>query len=544
MAKTPKHHETHKADTRTIDLDPKEFSHAEAKAGEAGDDAAIPDPAGRMPVPDDEPRKDAPASPADISGENASQEEARQPAFREEPAESFAQEVSGGTVDGAAAEGPEQTPFSPPPPSRGGTSFLALLAAGLIGGVTSLGGAGVLNEAGMLSRIPLIGGLATGQETPATAVLASVSDLQAQIAALSARIDANGGDMASAAAISAIEARLAGLETSLKGLGGAAAGSTDIASLVETVRGARENADKALAQISDLSTRILGGSAGEAGVDAMRAAVAGATSELSGRIAALEAAQVNGGDVKASEIAQLRSRIDAIEKSGATRIEDRISVVQGEIGKQGEAISGLASRVDQIDATLASEVLAPMEEVRKAAQAALEGQRVARSVTARALTAAVEQGGGFAGELASAETLAGPGAAIEELKAIADRGLATPNELAEAFGPVRDAITASIQQPEDDAGVVARFIASARSLVKVRPSGPLEGDSREAILSRVEASLEAGDLDRALSEWNALPDTDRQEGEAFQQALADRIRLGQSIRQVIDSLSADGKGQE
>lgn len=57
---------------------------------------------------------------------------------------------------------------------------------------------------------------------------------------------------------------------------------------------------------------------------------------------------------------------------------------------------------------------------------------------------------------------------------------------------------------EDAKGLSAKFGASLASLINLRPAGPSKGTSAAAILSRVEAALEAGNLRAALAEAETL----------------------------------------
>jgi hypothetical protein len=58
-------------------------------------------------------------------------------------------------------------------------------------------------------------------------------------------------------------------------------------------------------------------------------------------------------------------------------------------------------------------------------------------------------------------------------------------------------IVAASRGVGEDAGIGERLMASARSLVQVRPVGEVEGEEPGAIAARMEVALSEGNLDRA-----------------------------------------------
>lgn len=55
-----------------------------------------------------------------------------------------------------------------------------------------------------------------------------------------------------------------------------------------------------------------------------------------------------------------------------------------------------------------------------------------------------------------------------------------------------------------DAGLVGQLFGSALSLLMIPPGGPIEGSDTDAIFSRADYALKAGDIESALSELKAL----------------------------------------
>jgi hypothetical protein len=100
------------------------------------------------------------------------------------------------------------------------------------------------------------------------------------------------------------------------------------------------------------------------------------------------------------------------------------------------------------------------------------------------------------------------GDAVDQLAADAETGVGTLAELRSGFESAIDATDLTPTAPETT-GTIDRLWQSAQGLVDVRPSHPTEGADPGAIVARIRGALDAGDLKRALQEWNTLPDAIR-----------------------------------
>jgi hypothetical protein len=127
------------------------------------------------------------------------------------------------------------------------------------------------------------------------------------------------------------------------------------------------------------------------------------------------------------------------------------------------------------------------------------------AVVADALADALASGRPYRSEL---DALAGLGLdshAVEGLAAQADTGLPTMAELRAGFEQAVASV--DLRQPiPEGTGTLDRLVMSARSLVEVRPATPTEGADPAAVLSRIRAALDSGDLGTALTERSALPE--------------------------------------
>ena len=69
-----------------------------------------------------------------------------------------------------------------------------------------------------------------------------------------------------------------------------------------------------------------------------------------------------------------------------------------------------------------------------------------------------------------------------------------------------NAMIAAAAPPKQDAGFFERLLSSAESLVTVRPIGAVEGAGVPETVARMEVAIQAGDLEKALAEYDTLPE--------------------------------------
>jgi len=443
-------------------------------------------------------------------------------------------------TDGPWADKDTVTDASPViAPAKSGSSFGSLLLSGVLGGVIALGGAGALNSAGILQSVPVVGGLFGGANTAP-----AIEDTNARIAEISTRLDALSAPDGSAIAVlaervDAAEARLADSRT------GASGETINLANQALTAaEAASQKAEETAARIDELSAGIVNSaSGGTVDIEAVKLALSGETQALGERIKAMEEQLTTGSDAEA--MTAISADLDAIklQVTNLASIAENVTSIEDRTTGIDQMVTSLSDRLVALEASVNENILPSMSEVEKAAIAAIESQRVARSVSARALGAALEQGGRFTSELASAAALIGESEAIANLRSLADSGVLTETDLRGRFDAVAVEIMSAEAGNAAGDGILDQFMASARSLVQVRPAGPVEGDSTGAILSRIEANLANSDLAGARTEWSALDEAAKSASQDWADALDERIRAGKLIETVIGELSTDQNGQ-
>lgn len=450
----------------TLDLKAQEI----ARAPVASEPAATGTPA-------DEPVA-APASADASAGSEAPEKSAEQVAETEvrQEAEAAAE---------AAAEAPSAPRPAPEPPRKGGGgTVFAALVAGLIGGGAAAGG--------LWYALPIL-----YPPAPVAAPKVDFSPLQSRIAALEARPTVDPKAIAALserldrdeAALKAVQETLAGLKAAPAASAPAAAPSAPaippaLVKSVDDLKTAADQSREALAAVR----RDLDALKTEDG--ALRTAVTAATA----------GAREAGAKVEALA-PQVQALIGATQSLGpqvqalATQTQALGPQVQG-LEKQAEAIG---PRFDALK-----------KQIEAASAAATQFNRTASSlVVVAAFRDAVVSGRPFAAELAAARATLGPNAGqLDAFSAAAEKGFAPSPALAARLAQEgAAALGAAAPAPANaNASLVDRLMASAESLVKVRPAtGPGSVDS-EGLIGTAVTQVRAGQLEEALKTLKQLPE--------------------------------------
>lgn len=257
--------------------------------------------------------------------------------------------------------------------------------------------------------------------------------------------------------------------------------------------------------------------------------LAASVEQLKSQLAALESSVQSGGGGDDAAVAALDAKVREIEgkvTAASPDVAEKLSGLESQVAAATEAmtrsdgrltaleqsVSGLAGRVDQ-----------------QAAQ-----PKVALAIATAALKSAVDRGGPFGAEL---ETLAAMVPEAPELAALrqhAENGIATEADLTAAMTGAADAMIAAAAPVDENAGVVQRLFDSAKSMVKVRPVGDVAGEDVGARVARMEVAVKAGQYDRAIAEYDALPEASKAAGAAF----AERVRARLEVTRLVDQLVA------
>lgn len=503
MVKTPKvrHSKSHREPV-TIDLDPDQVSRVqddpapevrpnpEAEAEQAAHASrpseSVPETSGETPseqarVTGFEPWDGVDEAPGSESGQRPSSENT----FAGSPAEGRSEDLSADDVAGNRPEkGSAANTFGRPSsedaapanvqgnragdgrttggsmtnetiePRRNG---MGAIAAGLIGGVIALAGAGALQFAGILGS--------PGGGTSLDGVNGEITSLRSQLA-----------DLRAASANDNGAAKVDGLASAL---------------------------DQVKADLAALKTEV-----GQGGDDAGLSALGGKVAEVEAAVAALRQ-EGNAAPVDLGPVNEKIAALDALVKTAgetATAQEGRLAALE-------QSVSQLSSKVD--------------------AQASQP--KIALAIAASALKAALDRGAPFAAELDTFAAIVPDAPEITPLRAFAEKGVPTRAEIATQADAAATAMVAADVPVSEDAGVFARLMTSAESLVKVRPVGAVEGKGVPETVARMEVAVNQGDYAQAVTEYDTLPEAAKAAGAEFAATLRARVEAEKQVDSLVSS---------
>ncbi|PCH75319.1 MAG: hypothetical protein COC12_01115 [Rhodobacteraceae bacterium] len=234
-----------------------------------------------------------------------------------------------------------------------------------------------------------------------------------------------------------------------------------------------------------------------------------------------------------SRLAPLSSRLETLEKRPMTdgASDAAIAAYDRELAAMQQTIAEQRAEVAaMIDNARATEDAARALE-RNAASTALKAQNQA---TIARLFGTLENGTPYASILAEL-TVAGitiPPA----LKASANDGVPTLAALSDAFPAAARAALSATRAEGTDGGGLGGFL---QRQLGARSVAPREGDDTDAILSRAEAAVTAGDLPNALSEIAALPETAQTQMQAWVDTATTRLTALQAANELAQSLNTN-----
>ncbi len=354
-------------------------------------------------------------------------------------------------------------PPSAPPPRTGLAklkSFMTHLAVGLLGGLI-----------GVVALVLSSGGFGPGQES---AQAPDIAAIEQRLSNLEAAPPSAPGTQA----VSDLEGRVAALEESEK------ADAPKLSELADRV-----------AKL-DTSLDDLAKTAEEGGSVATAAAIGQQIEEAEQRLDAKIAAALAKGET---------ANASAIEE-----IEKAIAELRAKLGALAEAEFGTGDgTAAQPELTALTERLAKLEAVLPELAGAIDKEAAGAKSAALAiafanLRAAVSDGRPYAAELDTIGTLAPALGDLGVLPAYAEKGIPTLLDLTRSFDAASDeALAAPV--PEGDASLVDSLMASAQSLVKIRPIDEAPaGEGAQATLARAKAALDNDDLGVAVKEVETL----------------------------------------
>jgi hypothetical protein len=164
------------------------------------------------------------------------------------------------------------------------------------------------------------------------------------------------------------------------------------------------------------------------------------------------------------------------------------------------------------------------------------------AVAAAALQGAIERGGPFSSELATAKALGGEPRTIVLLEPFAAAGMPTAATLGRELSEIVPALYKAAGASPREGGFLDRLQASAENLVRIRPITEIPGNDPAAVILRIEVKAARGDIAGALAELTQLPAPVRAPAEAWIKKAEARMAAVEASRQLaFNALAALGK---
>jgi hypothetical protein len=260
-------------------------------------------------------------------------------------------------------------------------------------------------------------------------------------------------------------------------------------------------------------------------------AAAGSASEAAARLEPLE----QGLSTLESRVTELAQRpvpealdtasLDAELAAFRQELSAAVEAARDEIVRAQEEAAAIAAEAEAEAAAREQTAAEEAEALRAEAEAA--AATAAREAAISRVRAAIENGEPFAEDLAALDGMNVPAA----LSAAAEEGVPSLAALVEGYPPAaRAALDASIRATMGE-GALDRVSAFLRVQTGARSLEPRPGDDPDAVLSRAEAALRAGELESALSELAALPD-------AGQAAMAGWMDAARTRHEAVEAARA------
>lgn len=297
-------------------------------------------------------------------------------------------------------------------------------------------------------------------------------------------------------------------------------GESDLPALRAEISVLNEALAGSKAAQADLETRLTALEGKPAPPTASPEAVAALEKRLAEAEAALQAlaaAPANAdGSIPAASFAALQAAVEALKT---------------DLAAMGTTTGGVSPEAVQAAVDVAMADWMAGEAAKAQAEIDAERDKAARAKAVEAIRAAFLSGMPYAESLPA---LAGTDIPAV-LKDHAETGLPTLTSLAADFpDAARKALDAALREASDDPSLTGRLLGFLRVQSGARSLEPREGNDPDAVLSRAEAAVKAGDVALALRELSGLPPA----GLAEMTVWSDKAGLYLSAEKAIAELSA------
>lgn len=384
-------------------------------------------------------------------------------------------------------------------------------------------------------------------------VAQNYAELKERLARAELRIPSSSTESAPSVDLSGLETRIGALETDLKAMqdrqaivaeasGIQGGGSADISALVTRFNEKLAVLKQDLTDKIDTRSQSAAVAQSAIGLDAVKDSFAAESKKIqrsvsevreqAGRteydlVAVKSRTDLIGEEVKTlrndasklgASITDLRRDLSAISEKTkeVDALSERVTPLSGRVSKLEDDVSGVLSRENSAQA---------------------DARKTALAVALANLKRVVDRGDGYGNELDIMEKLAPSGLNFDNLKPFRTTGVVPSAKLEREFEKTARSIIDADVAPNDNS-IVGSLLANARSVVRVRRTGDVPGDSTEAIVARMEMRVKEGNLSAALKEGRALKGMAHEAADSWLAQVSARLSVDEALKKLETELIA------
>ena len=210
------------------------------------------------------------------------------------------------------------------------------------------------------------------------------------------------------------------------------------------------------------------------------------------------------------------------------------SEIEGEIANVRGAVNAVSARADEaVAAATAAQASSAASAIEVGA--AIEGASI-RAAGASVLSQLLN-GQDFSASLTEIAALSGT-AAPSAAQAAAEAGVATAGEIAATFDAAAQAAVTAELEEQSGGSFFGRASAQVQSFLAGRPTDATDGDTTEAVLSRMGVALSDGDLAAASAETSGLSEIARNAMADWIETLETRLTVEAETRAYLAEVGA------
>lgn len=382
--------------------------------------------------------------------------------------------------------------------------------------------------------------------------VAAVAETRAKLAEIEAQPTGDAAlDAATASRLEAMAKQLDTIaEASKSGEGGSIAGLTALTArisdfeseLQSRVEGVKKGFEERLVQeVAGLDSRLAEGLTAGSGATVQIATLKEGNLRLGRDIESLKLTaerlqqSIDGVRGTAEEIRTEVQKLTEADGRTAKSIESLSADLGGAIGQRvtaddlGKSLEPLATKLAAVEGDIGA--LKTSEASRGEA-----ANRILLSLELTNLRRAIERGGNFSKEMTAVAAIAPKDLDLSALSAHAHKGLPSLASLEAGFAVAANAALDAERTGDPDASVLDQLWSGAQSIVRVRKTGEVAGDTTEAVIARMEQRLAASDLEGVAKESAGLAEAPKAAMAAWLGEVGARLTVDRSLAEIEDGL--------